>query len=84
MRPLRLVALRALHQRCALYRQVGAALALPGMGVSGLWESHGRPIIRGSLGPGSTGWDAVLTYRGFPRQRPVVRGAYDGYRDYGV
>jgi hypothetical protein len=46
MRPLRLVALRTLDQRGALYRQVGTALALAGMGVSGLWESHEQPIIR--------------------------------------
>jgi hypothetical protein len=26
---------------------VGAALALAGMGVPGLWKSHEQPIIRG-------------------------------------
>jgi hypothetical protein len=46
VRPLRLVALRALDERGALYRQVGAALALAGVGVSSLWESHEQPIIR--------------------------------------
>ena len=48
MRPLRLVALRAFDERGALYRQVGAALALPGMGISSLWKSHEQPIIRAS------------------------------------
>jgi hypothetical protein len=37
VRPLRLVALRTLDQGGALYRQMGAALALAGMSVSGLW-----------------------------------------------
>jgi len=53
VRPLRLVALRALDELDALYRQVGAALALSGVGVAGLWKSHGQPIIRSrSTGPG--------------------------------
>jgi hypothetical protein len=26
---------------------VGTAFALAGMGVPGLWKSHGQPIIRG-------------------------------------
>src|SRR3989454_6739541 len=47
VRPLGLVALRALDELHALYRQVGAAIALAGMGVPGLWESHEQPIIRG-------------------------------------
>jgi hypothetical protein len=47
------VALRALDELDALYRQVGAALALSGVGVAGLWKSHGQPIIRSrSTGPG--------------------------------
>src|SRR6202035_5356981 len=50
VRPLRLVALRALDQRGALYRQVGAALALAGVGVSGLGESHEQPIIGSATG----------------------------------
>jgi hypothetical protein len=37
VRSLRLMALRALDERGALYRQMGAALALAGMSVSGLW-----------------------------------------------
>src|SRR5438270_911301 len=50
VRPLRLVALRALGELRTLYRQVGTALALAGMGISGLWESHEQPIIRGLVG----------------------------------
>ena len=46
VRPLRLVALRALDELGALYRQVSTALALAGMGVPGLWKGHGQPIIR--------------------------------------
>jgi len=45
------VALRALDQLDALYREMGAALALAGVGVPGLWESHEQPIIRGHLLP---------------------------------
>jgi len=46
VRPPRLVALRALDHCRAFYRQVGAAFALTGMGVTGLWKSHEQPIIR--------------------------------------
>ena len=46
VRALRLVALRTLDELDTLYRQVGAAIALAGMGVSGLGESHEQPIIR--------------------------------------
>src|ERR1700716_2239986 len=46
VRPLRLGGLRALDERGAPYRQVSAALALTGVGVAGLWKSHGQPIIR--------------------------------------
>lgn len=42
VRPLGLVALRALDQAWALHRQVGAALTLAGMGISGLWKGHER------------------------------------------
>jgi hypothetical protein len=47
VRPLRLVALRALDELHALQRQVGAALTLAGMRIAGLWESHEQPIISG-------------------------------------
>ena len=50
VRLLRLVALRALDELHALYRQVGAALPLAGVGVPGLWKSHGQPIIRRGRG----------------------------------
>lgn len=46
VRSLGLVALRALDELNTLYRQVGTALALAGMGVPGLWKSHEQPIIR--------------------------------------
>src|SRR5437660_2461887 len=45
VRPLRLVALRALDELRALDRQVGAALTLAGMGVTSLWKGHERSII---------------------------------------
>jgi hypothetical protein len=46
VRALRLVALRTLDELDTLYRQVGAAIALAGMGVSRLGKSHEQPIIR--------------------------------------
>ena len=47
VRPPGLVALGAVDQLRALYRQVGATLALAGMSVAGLWKSHEQPIISG-------------------------------------
>src|ERR1700686_2005078 len=63
VRPLRLVALRALDEGSTLYRQVGAALALAGMGVSGLRESHEQPIIRSAAADD-------LHFLGFDRRGP--------------
>src|SRR2546425_8424424 len=42
VRPLGLMALRAFDELWALYRQMGATLALAGMGITGLWKSHGH------------------------------------------
>src|SRR2546423_8915530 len=50
VRPLGLVALRAFDELHPLYRQVGPTLALAGMGITGLWKSHGQPIIRSERG----------------------------------
>ena len=78
VRPPRLVALGALDNRRALHRQVGAALALTGMGVTGLWQSHEQPIIRATRRKLATADDLDVLGRSAGRHPERLHAFLDG------